>query len=382
MQTLAMNLRRTRAVAHKEFLHILRDPRSLVMALALPLLMILLFGYALTLDVDRIPTIIYDADQSPESRDLIARFQGSRYFQILGAVGNYKIIERKIDQDACMLGLVIPQSYARDLLSGREPQVQLLFDGSNSNTASIALGYANAIVQPLALEILAQAQNQSAGSASVVPIQSRPRVWYNSQLKSKNYIVPGLIGLILMIIGALMTSLTLAREWEMGTMEQLLSTPLRPAEVALGKMSAYFVLGLIDMLLTVVVGVGIFGIPQHGSYFFLFMAGCVFLTGALLWGILVSALTRSQLVAYQLAMLTSFLPAFLLSGFVFAIENMPIPVQGVTYLFPTRYFVTILKGIFLRGVGMEVLYVEIGMLVFYAALIFLLVTRKLKQKVA
>jgi len=201
-------------------------------------------------------------------------------------------------------------------------------------------------------------------------------------LRSKNYIVPGLIGLILMIIGALLTSLTLAREWEMGTMEQLLSTPLRPAEVALGKMSAYFVLGLIDMVLTIIVGVGVFRVPQHGSYVFLIVTGCLFLIGALFWGIFISALTRSQLVAYQLAMITSFLPAFLLSGFVFAIENMPLPVQGVTYLFPTRYFVTILTGIFLRGVGMEVLYVEVGLLVLYAGLIFILATKRLKQKVA
>jgi ABC-2 type transport system permease protein len=381
-QALFMNLRRTRAVARKEFLHILRDPRSLIMALALPFLMILLFGYALTLDVDRIPTLVYDADQSPQSRDLISRFQGSRYFRILGAATSYKMIEKKINTDECMLGLVIPQDYSRDLLSGRKPQIQLLFDGSDSNTASIALGYANGIVQPLALEILIQGQNRMGSGASGAPINARLRVWYNSQLRSKNYIVPGLIGLILMIIGALLTSLTLAREWEMGTMEQLLSTPLRPAEIALGKMSAYFVLGLIDMILTIVVGVGIFRVPQHGSYVFLVIAGCLFLTGALFWGILISAVTRSQLVAYQLAMVTSFLPAFLLSGFVFAIENMPLPVQGITYLFPTRYFVTILKGIFLRGVGMEVLHLEVGFLMIYAGLIFLVVTRRLKQKVA
>jgi len=377
-----MNWRRTRAVARKEFLHIVRDPRSLVMALALPLLMILLFGYALTLDVDRIPTIVYDADQSPASRELISRFQGSRFFQILGAAGDYKTIEQKIDRDECLLGLAIPKDYARDMLSGKKPQVQLLFDGSDSNTASIALGYANGIVQPLALEIIARGQSPAGVGASGAPIQARLRVWYNSQLKSKNYIVPGLIALILMIIGALMTSLTLAREWEMGTMEQLLSTPLRPAEVALGKMSAYFALGLVDMLVTIVVGVGIFRVPQHGSYLFLVATGCLFLTGALLWGILVSALTRSQLVAYQLAMLTSFLPAFLLSGFVFAIENMPAPVQGVTYFFPTRYFVTILKGIFLRGVSLEVLWMEVGLLILYAVLVFLVVPRKLKQKVA
>lgn len=375
-----MNLQRTGAAARKEFLHILRDPISLVMALALPILMILLFGYALTLDVDRIPALVYDADRTPASRDLVSRFEGSRYFHILGGVDGYREIERAIDRNECMLGIVIPRDYARDLASGRNPQVQLLFDGSDSNTASIALGYATGIIQPLAAALRNPAHGVASGARPAVNAQLR--VWYNSDLKSKNYIVPGLIGLILMIIGALMTSLTLAREWEMGTMEQLLSTPLRPAEIAIGKMSAYFVLGVVDMVLTVVVGVILFDVPLRGSTLFLAFSGCLFLVGALFWGILVSALTRSQLVAYQLAMLTSFLPAFLLSGFVFAIENMPLPVQVASHLFPTRYFVTILKGIFLRGVGIEVLFLEVGLLAAYAGLIYLVVLRKLKQKVA
>jgi ABC-2 type transport system permease protein len=214
------------------------------------------------------------------------------------------------------------------------------------------------------------------------PMSGRLRVWYNSDLKSKNYIIPGLIALILMIIGALMTSLTLAREWEMGTLEQLLSTPLRPSEIALGKMSAYFTLGIIDMALTIIIGVFIFQVPMRGSYLFLALTGSLFLVGALFWGILVSALSRSQLMAYQVAMLTSFLPAFLLSGFVFAIENMPLPIQVVTHFFPTRYFVTILKGIFLRGVGMEILYMEVLLLAAYAALVFLITTKKVSRKVA
>jgi len=377
-----MNLRRTRAVARKEFLHILRDPRSLAMALALPLLMILLFGYALTLDVDRIPTMVLDSDHTPESRELISRFQGSRYFSIIGTAVDYQSIEQKINRDECMLGIVILQDYADDVLSGGTPKVQMLFDGSDSNTASIGLGYANGIVQAFAAELRGRAQNRMGRNAPAVPVESRLRIWYNSQLKSKNYIVPGLIGLILMIIGALMTSLTLAREWEMGTMEQLLSTPLRPAEVALGKMSAYFALGLIDMLLTIIVGVGIFEVPQRGSYIFLVFSGCLFLVGALFWGILISALSRSQLIAYQIAMLTSFLPAFLLSGFVFAIENMPVPVQVVTHLFPTRYFVTMLKGIFLRGAGVEVLYVEVLLLGAYAVIVFAIAIKRLRQKVA
>jgi ABC-2 type transport system permease protein len=353
------------------------------MALALPLLMILLFGYALTLDVDRIPTVVYDSDLTPESRELIARFQGSRYFQILGAAASYQGIEERINRDECMMGIVIPRDYARDLHLGHAPQVQLLFDGSDSNTASIALSYANGIVQVFAKEIRERAQNRMGRSFPGSPVEPQLRVWYNSQLKSKNYIVPGLIALILMIIGALLTSLTLAREWEMGTMEQVLSTPLRPAEIALGKMSAYFILGLLDMLLTILVGVGIFQVPQRGSYIFLVLTGCLFLFGALFWGILISAVSRTQLLAYQLAMLTSFLPAFLLSGFVFAIENMPpVPVQAITYLFPTRYFVTILKGIFLRGVGIEVLYAEVLLLAAYAGLVFLVAVKRLRQKVA
>jgi ABC-2 type transport system permease protein len=377
-----MNLRRTRAVARKEFLHILRDSRSLIMALALPLLMILLFGYALTLDVDRIPALVYDMDRSPESRELISHFDGSRYFQVNGAVDNYSEIEKGIDLDECTLGIVIPVDYSRELHAGREPKVQLILDGSDSNTASIALGYANNILQSFGQAIRTETQDRRGGMRLDPPMSDRLRVWYNSDLKSRNYIVPGLIALILMIIGALMTSLTLAREWEMGTMEQILSTPLRPSEIALGKMSAYFALGIIDMILTIVIGVWIFQVPMRGSYLFLAFTGSLFLVGALFWGILISALSQSQMMAYQLAMLTSFLPAFLLSGFVFAIENMPLPIQVVTYLFPTRYFVTILKGIFLRGVGIEILYLEVLLLAAYAVLIFLFTTKKVSRKVA
>lgn len=377
-----MNLRRTRAVARKEFIHILRDPRSLIMALALPLLMILLFGYALTLDVDRIPTLIYDSDRSPESRELISRLEGSRYFHILGFADDYRTIEHEIDMGSCMLAVVIPRNYARELLAGRAPQVQLLLDGSDSNTASIALAYATNVIRAYTLDLQTGSAKLKAGSRVSVFPDTRLRVWFNSSLKSKNYIVPGLIALILMIIGALLTSLTLAREWEMGTMEQLLSTPLRPSEVALGKMAAYFALGIIDMAMTVIVGVAIFQVPQRGNYIFLAVTGCLFLIGALFWGILLSALTRSQVMAYQLAMVTSFLPAFLLSGFIFAIENMPLPIRIITYLFPTRYFVSILKGIFLRGVGSEVLYLEVALLLAYALLVFVLAIRSLKQKVA
>ncbi len=352
------------------------------MALAVPLLMLLLFGYALTLDVDRIPTLIYDADRSSESRDLIEHFLGSRYFQVLGFVTDYKPIERMIDRDQCLLGVVIPPDFARKVAAGTRAEIQLIIDGSDSNTASIARGYAEALVQTQAFEIRARALNRKGGEQLKLPVDPRLRVWYNSELKSKNYIVPGLIAVILMIIAALLTSLTIAREWEMGTMEQLLSTPLRAHEIVLGKLVAFFCLGITDMLLAIGVGTLIFQVPLRGSPAFLFFTSCVFLFGTLCWGILLSALARSQLFAYQLGMLTSFLPAFMLSGFIYAIESMPLVIQVITYIFPARYFVTILKGVFLKGVGLEVLWVEVLWLLAFAVVVFVLATRKLKQKLA
>ncbi|MBI3990015.1 MAG: ABC transporter permease [candidate division NC10 bacterium] len=377
-----MNFSRTWAITRKEFLHILRDLRSLIMALALPLVMLLLFGYALALDVDRVPTIIYDAARSPESRELIQRFAGSRYFRVIAFADKYQTIEEAIDRGQCLLGVVIPRDYSKRLLSGEEAEVQLLLDGSDSNTASIALGYVNALIQTSSQEIQAKALNRKGQGLLTPPVEARVRVWYNTDLKSRNFIVPGLIAVVMMVIASLLTSLTIAREWEMGTMEQLLSTPLRPAEFILGKMIPYFCIGLLDMLIAVMVGTLIFGVPLRGNTLLLLATACVFLFGALSWGLFLSSLARSQRLAYQLGMLTSFLPAFLLSGFIYAIGNMPKVIQVITYLIPTRYFVTMLKGIFLKGVGVEVLWLEGGMLILYSGLILFLMMRTFKRKVA
>jgi ABC-2 type transport system permease protein len=373
--------RRTAAVARKEALHVLRDRRSLGMALAVPLVMLLLFGYALTLDVDRIPTVIYDRDRSPESRELIERFSGSRYFQVRGSAG-YAPFERQVDRNRVMLSVVIPPNFSRERVRGGRPAVQLLFDGSDSNTASIALGYTEALLERYASELQRRWLERRSGGRLENPVEARIRVWYNAELKSRNFVVPGLIVVILMIIAALLTSLTIAREWEMGSMEQLLATPLRAQELVLGKMAAYFVVGLADMVMAAGVGVLVFGVPLRGNPLLVFASGCVFLVGALFWGIFLSAAARSQVLAYQMGMLTSFLPAFLLSGFIFAIENMPVVIQGVTYLFPSRYFVAILKGLFLKGTGLAVLWGEIALLAVYAAVVFVLAVRKVERKLA
>jgi ABC-2 type transport system permease protein len=369
-------------MARKEGLHILRDPRSLIMALAVPVLMLVLFGYALTLDVDRIQTVVYDQDRSPQSRELIARFAGSRYFQIVAQVDEYGPIEKMIDRSQCLLAVVIPRDYSRNLLASQESGVQLILDGSDSNTASIALGYANGLAAAYAFELRSEALTRRGGGKLDPPIDVRLRVWYNSELESRNYIVPGLIAVIMMIIAAMLTSLTIAREWENGSMEQLLSTPVRAHEIVLGKMAAYFVLGLADALITIGVGVLLFKVPLRGNPLLVLATCCIFLVGVLFWGIFLSASTKNQLMAYQLGMLTSFLPAFLLSGFIFAIDNMPVVIQVVTYVFPSRYFITILKGLFLKGVELHVLWVEVVLLTVYAVVLFLAATRKLKRKIA
>lgn len=374
-----MNLHRTRAVAKKEVLHILRDPRSLIMALALPVLMLVLFGYALTLDVDRIPIVIYDQSQTSHSRELVSRFEGSRYFQVIGQARSYEEIENGVLRGHFLVGLAIPRDYARRIERNDETQVQLLIDGSDSNTASIALGYSEAIILAENLDLLAGSAR--AGNSGRVSIENRLRILYNPEQESKNYIVPGLVAVILMIIAALLTSLTLAREWETGTMEQLLSTPVRSSELVLGKMAAYFILGVLDTVIAIILGIGVFGVPMRGSFMLLSLSCFIFLIGALFWGILLSAATKNQLLAYQAGVLTSFLPAFLLSGFMFAIENMPKGIQLVTYGIPARYMITILKGIFLKGVGLDALLWEFLLLTVFALVVFLFATKKLKREI-
>ena len=377
-----MNFRRTRAMARKELLHILRDPRSLMAALTQPVLVLLLFGYALSLDVDRIPTMIYDANRTVESRKLVQEFRGSRYFDVIGEVDSYHPIELAMDQRRILVGVAIPADYSRDLLQGKVSPVQILLDGSDSNTASIAMGYAEGVVQTYARHAREDAQSLRTGSVLQPPVEARVRVWYNTDLISRNFIVPGLIGVITMIIAALLTSLTIAREWENGTMEQLLSTPVRPIEMALGKLSAHFLLGLTDMLIALFVGVVIFKVPLKGSLVLLLFSACVFLYGALAWGLFISASFRNQLGAYQMGTLTSFLPAFLLSGFIYPIANMPWIIRAISVIIPARYFIDIAKGIFLKGIGLRLLWLDLLVLILYAVIVSFLAVRKLRQKIA
>ena len=367
------------AVARKEFTHIIRDPRSLGMAIAIPMLLLVLFGSALTLDVDNVPLAIWDQSQSPASRELVSQFAASRYFSIRAQVRNYPQIERAIDVRAALMALIIPTDFARRIASGREAPVQAIVDGSDSNTATVAIGYAETVVRGYSQAVALREMQRTAGRSVSGGIDLQPRVWFNADMQSKNYIIPGLIAVVMSVIAALLTSLTVAREWETGTMEQLISTPVKGSEIVLGKLLPYFGLGMLDVLLAVVMGEFLFHVPLRGSVALLFAMAAIFLAGALSFGMAISIVTRSQLLASQLAMVLTFLPSFLLSGFVYAIGNMPVPIQLATRLIPARYFVTLLKGIYLKGVGLEILAVEAGLLTLFGAVMVILAIAKFKK---
>jgi ABC-2 type transport system permease protein len=377
-----MSIRRIKALAKKEFIQMSRDIRSLMGALFIPLLMIFLFGYALSLDVDRIPTVVLDRDQTPLSRDLVHRLTDSRYFSLVVPIKTEREIDEILARGKALMALVIPGDFASSVKKGDPVSVQVIFDGSDSNTATIAMGYLRAVMAGFDMGIQKK-RLQHAGLKMVdMPLEGRIRVWFNPELKSRNFIIPGLTGVIMMAICALMTALSVSREKETGTLEQLISTPISSMELLLGKLLPYVVVGLADLALVVGAGVLIFGVPFRGSYLHLLLISLVFLTGTLSWGLLVSVISKSQLQASQIAVLSAFLPSFLLSGFIYPIENMPVALQVITFIVPARYFVEILKGLFLQGVGFSVLWPQVLALVIYAVVIFNLARRKFSMRIA
>ena len=393
-----MNLRRLKAVAKKEFLHVLRDPRSLMMGIGMPILLLFLFGYALTMDVDRVPLAVWDQSQSVESREFISRFSGSRYFDLRIKTDNYRHIEEAIDRREALIALVIPADFARILSRGETAVVQTVVDGSDPNTATIALGYAEATAAAFTRDImlkqmrstsltrpsatLSQGERGYTPSSGKMPVlELRPRVWFNNDMVSRNFIFPGLIAVVMMIMAAILTSLCMAREWETGTMEQLIVTPVTGTELIFGKLAPYFCIGMLDLLLCVGVGEFVFDVPLRGNLWLLTPLSMLFLFGALSFGMLLSIITKSQLLASQLGIVTTILPAFLLSGFIFPIENMPLPIQTVTHIITARYFVFILRGIYLKDVGMGVLWPEVLFLAGFGVIVMTVAIKKFRKKI-
>lgn len=362
------------ALVKKEFIHIVRDPRSLAMAFLMPLILLILFGYAITMDIKTLNLVVYDQDKSAASRHYAEGFPASGYFSVAATAENYADVRALLDRGKVHLALVIPPHFARDLEQGRSARVQVLADGSDANTATIALGYAEAITNRFSTTRL--------DSKVELAVDNRLRVWYNPELKSRWFIVPGLIAVIMTVITALLTSLTVSREWESGTMEQLIATPVQPIELFLGKMAPYFVIGVLDVLFSVAMGVWVFDVPLRGSFLFLLGVTAMFLLGGLSLGIMVSTIAKSQLVASQLAMVVTFLPAFLLSGFLYSIDNMPRFLQAVTHVVQARYFVEVLKNIFLKASPPAFVAGDLIFLGLFAVVVFAVALGKFRKKLA
>ena len=353
-----MKLSRTWTIAKKEFFHIYRDPRSLALVILMPALLMLLFGYAVTLDVKKVPMAVLDYDRSQESLNFIQRFSASPYFNLSFWVRDEKEIKRLIDQGEVKVGIVLPWDFSKTIKAEKVIPVQALIDGSDANTANIVLGYIQAIARQYTQEKTILKVSRIGVTNFNLPIDVRPRVWFNEDLESKNYFVPGLVAVIISIIGVLLTGQVIVREWEKGTMELLISTPVRKGELMIGKLLPYFFLGLLDLSLAVLMGKWVFQVPLRGSVTLLFSLSCIYIVIALALGLTISTFAKTQLLANQMAMVIGFLPTFLLSGFTFVIANMPIWLQIITYGIAPRYYVTIVKEIFLKGVGFSFLWRE------------------------
>jgi ABC-2 type transport system permease protein len=374
--------RRVLAVAIKELLQVWRDPRSLMLALLMPVIQMLLLGYGANLDVAHIPTCTLDQEDSQFSQSLLKRFQASRYFDIVSVLHTTGDIARAVDRGQCKLVVVVPVGFSRQLAGARRASVQMILDATDANTASLASGYARAVVGSFAADVQLEVVRRAGMAALPQTIAANSRVWFNEQLESRNFIIPGVVALVLALVGAQLTSLTISREWERGTMELLLSTPVTRMELMIGKLLPYFLIGLLDAAICLGFALLVFKVPFRGSFLTLLLAVSLFLAVVLSIGYLVSASIRSQIGASQIALLLTVMPISLLSGFAFPIDQMPAVIQGITYIVYARYFVTILKAVFLKGSGIAALWVPLLALALYAAVVTRLAARAFRKRLS
>ncbi len=364
-----MSARRLFALARKEMIQIRRDPRSLIVVLLMPVMLMALMGYGIGLDQTDIPLCVYDREGSQLSQDLLKRFVSNRYFSLKLNAEDYRALADAIESGRCTVGIVIPLYFSKLLNAGQPASVQAVIDATDNNTANLIIGYTQAVVARFSADVQIDYQQRRGPALGAPVLNVEARTWFNEELESRNFIVPGVVALVMAVIGTFLTSLTIAREWERGTMEQLISTPVAPLEVIAGKLIPYYVIGMVDAGSCAAISAWWFEVPFRGSLLLLFGASSLFLIGVLLLGFMISALAKTQLAASQFALLTTFLPAFLLSGFAFPIDQMPAAVRMVTRVFPARYYVTTLKSIFLKGTGAAALAVPLAAMLIFAAIV-------------
>jgi len=368
------------AIMRKEFTHLIRDPRSLVIAIFLPVILLFIYGYSVSFDVKNLPLAVLDNSKTAESRRLLDKFVHTGYFKIVADLRSELQFRDALDSGRAKVVINIPSDYAKNIKSNRKAVIQVLLDGSDPLSASAALSYINGIAQQYFSGLLVEKSTvRQRGTA--LPINLIARIWYNENLRSLNFYIPGLISSILMMLAATLTSLTIVSEKEMGTMEALIASPIKKNELMIGKILPYVMIAFWDVVFVTAIGRYWFLVPIKGSITLMLICSCVFLTGALGIGLLFSTISKTSQEAMQLALLTTMLPSLLLSGMVFPIENMPYVIQLVTYLVPARYFIRIMRGIFLKGIGLSYLWGDIIPLTIFSLGIMFLTIRSFKKRI-
>jgi ABC-2 type transport system permease protein len=367
--------RRLATLVRKESLQVVRDPSSILIAFVLPALLLFLFGYGVSLDTARTRVGLVIESQTPLTQDLAASFQASRYFDVSVAR------DRRVFEDDLVLGrirglIVVPATFTADYVAQKGPAIQVIVDGSDPNTASFVQNYTQGVVANWA------ALRRAETTARAPAISVQQRFWFNPELKSRNFLVPGSIAIVMTLVGTLLTSLVVAREWERGTMEAIMATPVTATELLAGKILPYFLLGLTSMTLCVALAVLVFGVPFRGSLLALYALSATFLVPALGQGLLISAATKNQFLASQAALISGFLPAFLLSGFLFEISSMPTAIQWITMIVPARYLIPSLQTVFLAGDIWPMFLRDIAIMLLIGAILFLLAARSTKKRIA
>lgn len=376
-----MNVRRLFAMAFKETLQIWRDPRSLAIALLMPVMQLVLLGYGVSLDIKHVPICIYDQEHSQNSRAITERFVASGWFSATRMVDGERALKAAIDQGRCVGAITIPITFSRVLVTTGRASIQSVFDASDTNTTNIAIGYAQGVIAATAAEFERRWASAHGLQPPVVgTVDFEPRVWFNEGLDSRNFIIPGVVAVIAALVGAQLTSLTVSREWERGTMEQLISTPVTALEVMLGKLLPYFVIGLFDAVFCLCAAVFWFGVPFRGNIGTLAMATILYIFVVLGIGYLTSVRIRSQLGASQVALLLTTMPITMLSGYTFPIDQMPKAIQGISFIIYARYFITILRSVFLKGTSISGLATPFLALAIYVIVIAWIAARAFRKR--
>ncbi|MCU0606016.1 MAG: ABC transporter permease [Candidatus Edwardsbacteria bacterium] len=354
-------------IIRKEFRQIRRDPRTMGILLFVPVFMLMMFGYALNFDVKHTPVAVLDLDRTPASRELWQQFGRTEFFDLRYWLRDQREIDRLLGTERARLAVVIPPGFGAGLAAGRSPSVQFIVDGANSNAATSVLGSLEAMMQQYSLRLTAERIMRRGGSRVTLPLDYRPRVWFNPELKSARFLIPGLIGFILMVVAVISTTLSIVREKERGTMEQLAVSPVTPLELVVGKTAPYVLIALLSTTMILLLGAWLFEVRVAGSLLLLYGVTLVFILAALGMGIMISTLADTQQVAFMIAVIATMLPSYILSGFVFPIRNMPLPVQLITYLVPGRYYLVCIRAIILKGAGLEAFWPQVLALCAFAA---------------